>query len=152
MTRVRRSNRGSLTRGFLISTSEFLILSKASKSSISVMILLLKRSLGWKSALGWFWAGFLNKSVPYLDIGFQCFEQGFQIVDFSYDLVMKMQFGMQIAFGVVLGGGSLTRSPKPGCDIWRPIWQPNSLIFIYFLNKNIEFIYQPKVSKISPPT
>ena len=94
---------------------------------------------------------FLNPGVPYLDLGILDSEQGFQIVDFSYDLVMKMQFGMQIAFGVVLGGGSLTRSPKPGCDIWRPIWQPNSLIFIYFLNKNIEFIYQPKVSKISPP-
>ena len=92
----------------------------------------MKIQFGWQIAFGWFWAGFLNKSVPYLDIGFQCFEQGFQIVDFSYDLVTKMQFGMQIAFGVILGGGSLTRPPKPDCDIWRPIWQPNSLFFYIF--------------------
>ena len=96
-------------------------------------------------------AGSLTKGFLISTSNFIVLNQGFQIVDFSYDLVMEMQFGMQIAFGVVLGGGSLTRSPKPGCDIWRPIWKPNSLIFMYFINKNIEFIYQPKVSKISPP-
>ena len=50
---------------------------------------------------------FLNPGVPYLDLGILDSEQGFQIVNFSYDLVTKMQFGMQIAFGVVLGGGFL---------------------------------------------